>query len=166
MYLLNVIDVGLKEKTMRLWHKDLIPYLPKMQLLGQWRELCCIGVNLANDHTPNHILVNPILDYSPEHFEYFCNMVIREMKVRKFEINEQTLKTLQQNIRAWRLYLGLELPFDYVGNWDMNLEDELFDDWHNNRYLRQCYYNLEEKYDRGGVPQDEWMRIFSNFGGI
>lgn len=25
---------------MRLWHKDLIPYLPRQQLLGQWRECC------------------------------------------------------------------------------------------------------------------------------
>nr|DAZ75898.1 MAG TPA: Pyrimidine dimer DNA glycosylase [Caudoviricetes sp.] len=23
---------------MRLWHKALIPYLPKQQLLGQWRS--------------------------------------------------------------------------------------------------------------------------------
>lgn len=28
---------------MRLWHKDLIPALPRKQLLGQWRELCAIS---------------------------------------------------------------------------------------------------------------------------
>ena len=76
---------------MRLWHKDLIPYLPKQQLLGQWRELCCIGALLAKDHTPNHILVNPILDYPPEHFECFCNKVIKTMRNRKFDIGDQAL---------------------------------------------------------------------------
>ena len=88
---------------MRLWHKDLIPYLPKQQLLGQWRELCCIGGLLAVDHTPNHILVNPILDYPPEHFEAFCNLVIRIMKANKLEIGDVAYNNLKDNVRAWRI---------------------------------------------------------------
>lgn len=151
---------------MRLWHKDLVPYLPKQQLLGQWRELCCIASSLEKEHTPNHILVNPILDYPPEHFEYFCNLVMEEMNKHKFEIQPTTLNTLQNNIRAWRIYLGKELPFDYVDrDWGMDLEEPLFPEWHNYRYLRQCYYNLEEKYDRGGIPEEEWSIITENFGG-
>ena len=151
---------------MRLWHRDLIPYLPKLQLLGQWRELCCIGLSLAEQHTPNHILVNPILDYPAEHFEAYCNEVIKEMKKRKFEIQDMALHKLQDNVRAWRIYLNQELPFDYVDrDWNMDLGEPIYFDWHTNRYLRQCYYNLEEKYDRGGIPDDEWMRIFANFGG-
>ena len=47
---------------MRLWHKDLIPYLPRQQLLGQWRECCCIVRNIAMLGTPNHILVNKVMD--------------------------------------------------------------------------------------------------------
>ena len=151
---------------MRLWHRDLVPYLPKQQLLGQWRELCCIGALLATDHTPNHILVNPVIDYPAEHFEAFCNLVIKEMKKRKYEIGSQALNTLQNNIRAWRLYLDKELPFDFIDmDWDMDIGEPIYFDWHTNRYLRQCYYNLEEKYDRGGLPEDEWMKIFANFGG-
>ena len=41
---------------MRLWHKDLIPYLPKQQLISQWRECCCIAKNIADNGTPNHLL--------------------------------------------------------------------------------------------------------------
>ena len=48
---------------MRLWHKDLIPVLPRQQLLSQWRECCCIARNIVENGTPNHILVNKILDY-------------------------------------------------------------------------------------------------------
>ena len=152
---------------MRLWHRDLIKYLPKQQLLGQWRELCLIGSLLAADHTPNHILVNPIIDYPPEHFEAFCNLVIGEMNNRRFEVGDQALNTLQNNVRAWRLYLNEEVPFDYIDHdWSMDLGEPIYFDWHTDRYLRQCYYNLEEKYDRGGIPEGEWMRIFANFGGV
>ncbi len=30
---------------------------------------------------------------------------------------------------------------------------------HNNRYLLQCYYNLQEQYDRGIINELEWNRI-------
>lgn len=30
---------------------------------------------------------------------------------------------------------------------------------HNKRYLTQCYYNLQEKYDRGIITKDEWLKI-------
>ena len=46
---------------MRLWHKDLIPALPRKQLLAQWRECCAIASNIAKKGTPNHILVNKVL---------------------------------------------------------------------------------------------------------
>jgi len=162
---------------MRLWHRDLIPYLPKMQLMGQWRELCCIASNLASQHTPNHILVNPILDYPPDHFEAYCNLVIHELIKRNINIHEPTLHDLKDNVRSWRLYLKQELPFDQIDrSWDLELDDPIygslgsmdasFKAWHDNRYLRQCYYNLEEKYDRGGIPNDEWLIIFANFGGM
>ena len=38
---------------------------------------------------------------------------------------------------------------------------DLFPDWHNDRYLEQCYFNLEEKYDCGGVAQ-EWFKKIQN----
>ena len=46
---------------MRLWHKDLIPYLPRQQLLGQWRECCCIAKSIHDKGSPNHLLVNKII---------------------------------------------------------------------------------------------------------
>ena len=48
---------------MRLWHKSLIEVLPRQQLLGQWRELSAIASNINKKGTPNHILVNKIMDY-------------------------------------------------------------------------------------------------------
>ena len=38
-------------------------------------------------------------------------------------------------------------------------KDDIFPDWHNDRYMWQCYANLEEKHDCGGIPDEEWARI-------
>lgn len=60
---------------MRLWHYQLLPYLPRLQLISRWRECCCIAKNIAEKGAPNHILVNKIMDYPIDHFvEYSCNV--------------------------------------------------------------------------------------------
>ena len=48
---------------MRLWHTELIKVLPREQLVAQWRELCAIAGAVQKNGTPNHILVNFVLDY-------------------------------------------------------------------------------------------------------
>lgn len=42
--------------------------------------------------------------------------------------------------------------------------EELFFNWHNERYLKQNLYNLQEKYDCGGISKDEWKVIEDKFG--
>ena len=69
---------------MRLWHKDLISVLPRQQLLGQWRECCLIAKNIAEKGTPNHILVNKIMDYPIDYFIYYSEMIVTEMFKRKY----------------------------------------------------------------------------------
>jgi uncharacterized protein (TIGR02328 family) len=53
---------------LRLWHYSLLPYLPRQQLLSQWRECCCIAKSITEKGTLNHILVNKIMDYPIDHF--------------------------------------------------------------------------------------------------
>ena len=141
---------------MRLWHKDLIPYLPKNQLLGQWREICCIAKNIANNGTPNHILVNKVLDYPSIHFITYANMITTEMKKRNYKISEKSYLRLCENIRCAYPYFNKD-SFLIIKN------NKVFPDWHNTRYLRQCLYNLEEKYDCGGISKEEWNNITRNF---
>ena len=128
---------------MRLWHKELIHCLPKNQLLGQWRECCCIAKSIAEKGTPNHILVNKIMDYPIDHFAYYCRIVYRFMEMREYKCNPDLLSK----------YLNIDWQYSwvYVG--------DLFRDWHNPRYYKQCYYNLQEKYDCGGISDDEWEKI-------
>ena len=148
---------------MRLWHKDLIQALPMQQLLSQWRECCCIGVLLAKNHTPNHILVNPVIEFPAAHFERYCTLVYREMKKRGYAISEKPCRELENNLRAWRVYKDEELPWMWEVDNDYEFKATLFAGWHDNRYLRQCYYNLEEKYDRGGIPDDEWSTLVKRY---
>lgn len=127
---------------MRLWHKELIPALPRQQLLGQWRECCCIASNIAKDNTPNHILVNKILDYDISHFHDFTNRVISEMKARGYKVDIS---------KFWKHFPS--------NNSNITYGEELYKLWHNKRYLTQCFHNLEEKFDCGGMTETEWKQI-------
>lgn len=134
-----------KEADMRLWHKDLIPVLPRQQLLGQWRECCLIAKNIAENGTPNHLLVNKVMDYPIEHFWSYAGKVAIEMQKRGYKYDlAKFSKYFEDASVCWE-----HIPFEY----------ELFMTWHNERYLMQCYYNLQEKYDCGGITDDEWMLI-------
>ena len=141
---------------MRLWHKDLIQYLPRQQLIAQWRELCAIASNLANKGTPNHILVNKILKYTKNHFWSYHNLVIKEMHNRGYIITSHSMEMFTINYRNW-IEDNEPLVFSMV------CFDDLFEGWHNERYLKQCLYNLQEKYDCGGISEDEWKIIQEHF---
>ena len=113
---------------MRLWHYELIPYLPKSQLLAQWRELNSIFKN-----QPKHILINYVYEYPKNDLKTYACMVIEEMKRRGFKINSMA------NFKAYFGSKLLPAPID----------GKLFRNHHNFNYLQQCFYNLEEKYERG-----------------
>ena len=130
---------------MRLWHKELIPYLPRQQLLGQWRECCAIARNMAEDGTPNHVLVNKVLDYPVRHFWSYGRMIHDELKERGYMCD-------WKRFSIWFMHLTDE---DLMFVFPL----ELFPDWHNNWYLKQCLYNLQEKADCGAIPAEEWKKI-------
>lgn len=135
---------------MRLWHKELIRFLPRQQLLSQWRECCLIYKLLIERGTPNHILVNAVTNYPIEHFLKYSDLVISEFERRGY------------NIRRCAL---LDAVNDYV-MFDNKLDIyDLFVGWHDYVYLRECLYNLEEKARAGGISNVEWAVIQENFGG-
>lgn len=112
---------------MRLWHHKLIPYLPNSQLLAQWREL-----NSIFKKQDKHILINYVYEYPKIHLCKYADMVINEMTKRQITI------TSFEN-------------YDNYFEASINTNDisDPFPNHHNNRYLLQCFYNLQEKYDRG-----------------
>lgn len=115
---------------MRLWEWRLLPYLPTSQLLAQKREIDLIWKDLANGKKTNHILINYIWeydDYLTELGGYYWFL--------KTEFNKRGyVFKFSENFINLNSYFGYYVPFKYH---------------HNNRYLVQCFYNLQEKYDRG-----------------
>ena len=130
---------------MRLWHKELIKVLPRQQLISQWRECCCIARNINVKGSPNHILVNPIMNYPINDFMYYTFLVYCEIINRGY----------RANFDKFRKHFPLYCPNGFY------VFANLYEDWHNDRYLIQCFYNLQEKFDRGGISVNEWNKIES-----
>lgn len=120
---------------MRLWHYKLIPLLPRKQLLGQWREL-----NSIYKKQDRHILINYIYDYPKYDLYLYSIIVIEELKNRNYKCNLNNFYQYFNNISYDKKYI----PFVNKMN---------------NRYLIQCLYNLQEKYDCGGISSEEWKKI-------
>ena len=128
---------------MRLWDKNLISALPKAQLVAQWRECSAIAGAILKNGTPNHLLVNKVLDYPIDHFITYSLRVRAEMTRRGYK----TMQSVEDKIVS--LY----------PNYTQITNENLFKDWHNERYFKQCFYNLQEKYDCGGLTKEEWKNI-------
>jgi len=132
---------------MRLWHKDLLPYLDNNRIVAQWRELLAIKGTIDKHGTPKSSIVNKVLDYPITHFKCYTMLVCSEMDKRGIKYN---MSKLVEVLDWWCTKFKCE---------DSNLPENLFKDWHNNRYLQQCYFNLQEKYDCGAVPQENFDLI-------
>lgn len=130
---------------MRLWHIDLIPYLPNSQLIAQWREL-----NSIFKKQDKHILINYIYDYDKQQLLAYSNKVIHEMTKRHFKIKSLDNFKSYFNTAHYSDYFGEYVMFNYSGF-------ERFKE-HDNDYLHICFHNLKEKYIRG--QKDFTRKIF------
>lgn len=128
---------------MRLWHKNLIKILPREQLVAQWREVSAIAGAIIKNGTPNHLLVNKVLNYDFDHFITYSKLIKDEMTARGYRTTSTVWDKIVNLEPSWK-----EVPIN-----------ELFSGWHTGRYLKQCYYNLEEKYDCGGISPEDWAKI-------
>lgn len=118
---------------MRLWHTKLISALPREQLVAQWRELSAIAGKIQLNGTPNHVLVNFVMDYDFDHFISYAYYIRQEMTARKYRTMNAVWDKIISLKPDWKL-----LPIEEV-------YQEKMDDF----YLTVCYYNLFEKYDCG-----------------
>lgn len=82
------------------------------------------------------------MDYPLSHFSIYAYWVYNEMIKRGYNCSALKFKI--------HLPLGTGIYCTY---------DDLFRYWHNDRYLTQCYYNLQEKYDCGGISKNDWELI-------
>lgn len=134
---------------MRLWSKQLLPYLPCKQLVSQWREIIMITTCLTKNNL-NHGLVNKVKDYNYNHFYSYARLTVNEMTKRGYKVSNKTYENFINNLTS--LSDIKEIPYN-----------EVYSQWHNDIYLRQCLYNLEEKYNCGLIKQNEWNVIYNQF---
>lgn len=127
---------------MRLWHYKLIPVLPNQMLVSQWRE--CIAIKRQwQKGTLKHRLVSYVMDYNKKYFRNYAMLVAEEMTRRNIKYQE-------------KLYIELIMFSSSecsLVSYNLNYPE------HNNKYLKQCYYNLEEKHDRGIISDEEWKKV-------
>ena len=133
---------------MRLWSYQLIPVLPNKMLVSQWRE--CLAIKRQWEKgTLKHRLVSYVMSYDKSYFKEYVSRVCDEMLHRNINFNLD----LYDEIRIWAI----------GNNFNFIHDDNLIYSELNNRYLKQCLYNLQEKYDRGIITKEEWQLIYDNF---
>ena len=128
---------------MRLWHKDFIEALPKEQLVAQWRELSAIAGAIKKNGTPNHVLVNFVTSYPFDHFVSYAALVQKEMAKRGYRTSDS----------VWEKIISLEPNFELISF------DKIYEEAMDKTYKNICYYNLLEKYIRGGIKESDWDNI-------
>lgn len=132
---------------MRLWHKSLLFVLPREQLVAQWRELSSIAGSIKTKRTPNHVLVNFVLDYDYDHFINYAAEVRKEMTKRGYRTMDSVWEKIASLKPDWK-----QLSFN-----------EIYKEKMNDDYLKICFYNLLEKYLCGGIKELDYQNIRDYF---
>ena len=128
---------------MRLWHTQLIEVLPREQLVAQWRELSSIAGAIQKNGTPNHILVNFVLDYDYDHFISYAHYIREEMTKRDY----RTMNSV------WEKIVSLKK------DWTLLPQNEVYKEKMDEVYMEICSWNLYEKYLCGGIAEEDMKRI-------
>ena len=138
---------------MRLWHFELLPYLPDAQFKGQLRELVAIMHDWRDKGKTNHLLINRVMEYpKSELTEYFM----------WYEVAYQN---------RYGKSVGRKYYIEFSGfGYKSQCKKTVYDGWHNKEYLRVCMANLYEKHRFGigksRITDEEWKRLCEGYKAI
>ena len=123
---------------MRLWHQDLIPHLPRQQLLGQHRECCALrGAGWGKKHS----VVNYVFTYKSEYLVAYHCLIIDEMVRRGYKPDPIWRKV---NWRGNTLQEQDGWCDENVVNFLLEYTKPIYSE-HNEDYLKECLDNLAGK---------------------
>ena len=135
---------------MRLWHVELLPYLPDLQFRGQLREIIAMLRNWKNGDSLGNLLVNLALDYPKSHLTEYFKMYYAEYERR-------------YNKKIDKKFLEEFIEF---ANSEFT-ENKIFKNWHNKEYLRICMANLYEKYayavGKTKLSDNDWNKLIYGY---
>ena len=117
---------------MRLWHVDLLPVLPRQQLLGQHREACALR---GQGWGKTHSVVNYVFEHSYAWLYWYHCGVMDEMRRRGYKVEPK-----------WGdcHYRGKAIGFEYSPFIDAKGTLQNYPE-HNDAYLAECIKNLAGK---------------------
>lgn len=134
---------------MRLWHRELLPYLSDAQFKGQLRELVAIGKDLLQKGKTNHILINRVMEYPKSDLAGYFMLYEEEYKKRYNKAFDKDIYLL----------------FGVLSNNTATYPP--FKNWHNKEYLRVCMANLYEKHifgiGKSRITDEEWARLCEGY---
>ena len=118
---------------MRLWHQQLLPYLPRQQLLGQHRECAALR---GNGWGRRHSVVNYVFDHPPALLVSYHLLVMAEMERRGYHPDP-----IWKNPN-WR---GSSLgEISWIKDFSPSDCTPIYPE-HNDKYLQECLENLKNK---------------------
>ena len=130
---------------MRLWDYRLLKVLPNRFIVSQWRE--CIAIKRQWEKgTLKHRLVSYVDNYNKQYFLNYLYRVMDAMYDRKIKFQSKFYDEIR----------------DFCWNGAFVSNNLMYQE-HDDRYLKQCLYNLQEKVDRGIITPQEWQLIYDNF---
>lgn len=140
---------------MRIWHYSLLPYLPDGRFLEQIDDLVKIMRDWRDKGRTRNALINRVMDYSKNDlFDYFLLCYAEHSRRYGKNINEEILDEF----------------VNFTDDIKLNLENKLFDGWHNDEYLIICMYNLYEMHvfakGAGRINDIDWAYLVSGYAFI
>ena len=136
---------------MRLWHYEMIPILPRQQLLGQHRELAALR---GNGWGKKHSTINYVFLHPWEYLYQYHMLILKEMQRRGYHPDPRWEK------------------FDYRGkncaaliiDWECRTRINKQYPEHDKKYLHSCLKNLSAKLQaapEGKYKQAEIIAFFA-----
>ena len=120
---------------MRLWHQDLLIFLPRAQILGQHRECCALrGMGWGRRHST----VDYVFTHSVKRLVGYHQLVLREMEKRGYKPAQQWYcpEYRGKNTMPWPCALPKEV--------DTIAETHIYPE-HDDAYREECLANLRKK---------------------
>ena len=135
---------------MRLWHIELLPYLPDLQFRGQLRELVAMLRNWKNGDSLGNLLVNLALEYPKSHLTTYFKLYCSEYKKR------------------YNKSVDSKFMCEFIEFSNSELcENNIFENWHDKGYLRVCMANLYEKHvyavGKTRISDRDWNTLTSGY---
>ena len=83
---------------------------------------------------------------------------LKQNAKEKIELVKRKIKFIEKNIEEI-----FDWESDCFPKQEFEIDNQIYKGWHDFRYLEQCFYNLQEKYDCGIVSENAYKKIFDYF---